>query len=1202
MKIRSFVAARRLFNRAAIFFMLLLGGTATAYGVCDMRQPGDLEEQLTNVLTNKPVTCANWYANSDPSFYSWGAGGSMNLPVLTSALGLYLKGGKAYVVGGGVQNPTGYRIKYADWWIWYLASQVGEDPTVYLPPSGFSAPPARAKLNYFKGTEQFSNIYDTADVIAVVAVRYWAYLNRNNTTVIDSAKADQLILLTRKFLRANWAIYGMAAGETPVWTYDMGDGWRKDDNGNQLPARVPATPTQTTDTQFDPTAPRKGNGYIYDGHFLALAGARSKLGGHWNYDYRFPLFDRAIGELGNYVPLGRPPKEFALLNNLQSSWAAWAAGQSPTPDENAYGLTAEDRQNFDALLHNCYYTTNPRALKCPDPSQPYSSQDAQNFRSWLAGTYQPWLSSIKIATTYRILGARGWRASMMQENTNGNTTNFYAVYYQAHDPNDTAHAKATFLFPWFDKDGGIPGSSTYEPSTGLITAYHDKVQKRDKFGNLRTVHPECKVWTNIPTETPLIQLVFTPGNPPAFGSSAVAKSLAYVFTPGGTAFGNDVAWVSSNVPDGGVLQSANENWSWTEDAPLPHTEAVRVHLSSPVFGLHQHFFTGATDDLPVAAGDTLYTYVYLDPSNPPSEVMLQWFDGTWEHRAYWGANFIGWGADGQNSRRYMGDLPAAGDWARLEAPASLVGLEGHTINGMAFTLYNGQAAWDEAGKNSLAGPVTNVAVGGAATQSSTYLSYTDASHAIDGNSDGNFYDNSVTHTNADYQAWWQVDLGASYAIDSVNVWNRTDCCADRLSNFYILVSDQPFASTDLTSALSQPGVTGYYVGGQGGYPTTQAIQRSGRYVRVQLTGTNYLSLAEVEVFGRPVSSMPPPSPPTGLPSSDVVWIEDSIPAGATNVSGGWNWINSNPTPVSGVSAHQSASMSGGQQHFFYGTPNTLTINPGDKLFTYVYLDPANPPTEIMLQWYDAGAMPGYEWEHRAYWGANAITSLGTDGTDSRRYMGALPPLGQWVRLEAPASQVGLEGRTISGMAFAQWDGLVAWDRSGKNAQSFLAPPPTGDNVWIEDSLPAGATIYADNDSWTWNSINPTPVSGSLANQSSIYAGMHQHYFYSSGSTLQVNTGDKMVAYVYIDPQNPPSEIMLQWHDPFNDWNHRAYWGADQITNFGTRYNMGTLPAAGQWIRLEAPASLVGLEGATVNGMAFTLFGGRATWDHAGKRP
>lgn len=80
--------------------------------------------------------------------------------------------------------------------------------------------------------------------------------------------------------------------------------------------------------------------------------------------------------------------------------------------------------------------------------------------------------------------------------------------------------------------------------------------------------------------------------------------------------------------------------------------------------------------------------------------MLQFNDGCWEHRAYWGANQIGWGANGTDSRRYMGGLPATGGWVRLEVPASVVGLEGHTLNGIAFSLYGGRATWDRAGKSS----------------------------------------------------------------------------------------------------------------------------------------------------------------------------------------------------------------------------------------------------------------------------------------------------------------------------------------------------------------------------------------------------------------------------------------------------------------------------------------------------------------------
>ena len=48
----------------------------------------------------------------------------------------------------------------------------------------------------------------------------------------------------------------------------------------------------------------------------------------------------------------------------------------------------------------------------------------------------------------------------------------------------------------------------------------------------------------------------------------------------------------------------------------------------------------------------------------------------------------------------MGGLPAAGQWVRLEVPASLVGLEGRTLSGMNFILYNGRAAWDYTGKSS----------------------------------------------------------------------------------------------------------------------------------------------------------------------------------------------------------------------------------------------------------------------------------------------------------------------------------------------------------------------------------------------------------------------------------------------------------------------------------------------------------------------
>ncbi|HYP01628.1 MAG TPA: hypothetical protein VER76_15665, partial [Pyrinomonadaceae bacterium] len=194
-----------------------------------------------------------------------------------------------------------------------------------------------------------------------------------------------------------------------------------------------------------------------------------------------------------------------------------------------------------------------------------------------------------------------------------------------------------------------------------------------------------------------------------------------------------------------------------------------------------------------------------------------------------------------------------------------------------------------------------------------------------------------------------------------------------------------------------------------------------------------------------------------------------------------------------------------------------------------------------------------------------------------------------------ASQVGLEGHTLNGMAFTLYGGRATWDRAGRSSSV----------VWVDDAVPAGAVVGGDAEGWNWVSSSPAPYSGTLAHQSNIFAGMHQHFFYATTNPLTVNTGDTLFTYVYLDPANPPTEIMLQWNDG-SWWDHRAYWGANTIA-WGTdgtnsRRYMGALPPTGQWIKLEVPASQVGLEGQTVKGMAFTLYGGRATWDRAGKTP
>ena len=164
------------------------------------------------------------------------------------------------------------------------------------------------------------------------------------------------------------------------------------------------------------------------------------------------------------------------------------------------------------------------------------------------------------------------------------------------------------------------------------------------------------------------------------------------------ALSNALTWVDDALPPGSVGSAdGGDSWHWVSKDPAPVSGKL-ASQSNLGDGLHQHYFSWASPGLAIGAGDFLFAYVHLDPTHMPSELMLQWNDGTWDHRAYWGANRIIYGRDGTNGRRHVGPLPAPGRWVRLQVPAAAVGLEGRIVTGMAFTLFDGQATWDDAGK------------------------------------------------------------------------------------------------------------------------------------------------------------------------------------------------------------------------------------------------------------------------------------------------------------------------------------------------------------------------------------------------------------------------------------------------------------------------------------------------------------------------
>ena len=158
----------------------------------------------------------------------------------------------------------------------------------------------------------------------------------------------------------------------------------------------------------------------------------------------------------------------------------------------------------------------------------------------------------------------------------------------------------------------------------------------------------------------------------------------------------EFVWVQDDSLPAGAKKEQPWNYGNADQAPVRNGQRSRKMKSKD--SMVQHFFTGATPPLHVIKGDTLFAFVYLDPKDPPKQVMLQFNDGDWNHRVYWGQNKIGWGTDKSPSRFYAGELPKTGEWIRLEINAEKVGFKKLSkVNGMAFTQFAGTAYWDSAG-------------------------------------------------------------------------------------------------------------------------------------------------------------------------------------------------------------------------------------------------------------------------------------------------------------------------------------------------------------------------------------------------------------------------------------------------------------------------------------------------------------------------
>ncbi|XP_025031055.1 uncharacterized protein LOC103053962 [Python bivittatus] len=167
----------------------------------------------------------------------------------------------------------------------------------------------------------------------------------------------------------------------------------------------------------------------------------------------------------------------------------------------------------------------------------------------------------------------------------------------------------------------------------------------------------------------------------------------------------------------------------------------------------------------------------------------------------------------------------------------------------------------------------NWARGRPAAQSSTYPQWGDvyslAGSAVDGNRDGDWRHGSCSHTMAEEEPWWSLDLGAPYTIAAVVVKNRQECCSERIKGAQIRVGD-----CGVQHGKHNP-VCGTITNGSAGSLSIVCCDGlQGRYVTVIIPGrAEYLTLCELEVYGSRVGKGCCP----GL-STEASWWKDAVVA------------------------------------------------------------------------------------------------------------------------------------------------------------------------------------------------------------------------------------------------------------------------------------------------------------------------------------
>ena len=149
------------------------------------------------------------------------------------------------------------------------------------------------------------------------------------------------------------------------------------------------------------------------------------------------------------------------------------------------------------------------------------------------------------------------------------------------------------------------------------------------------------------------------------------------------------------------------------------------------------------------------------------------------------------------------------------------------------------------------------------------------------------------------------------------------------------------------------------------------------------------------------------------------------------------------------------------------------------------------------------------------------------------------------------------------------------------------------------AIPAGALVRG---ALPWDDQVDPPPGWHRARRLEASAGtFQQHFIHDIAPPARVTTaeGDRLEAWIRIDPDRRPTGIMIQIQAVDGGWEHRGYWGTLEhalgVEDTGSRRRIGDLPSDPGWVRLDFSPTALGLPaGSVITGLAASMQAGGKT--------